>query len=88
MGYIIALLTSLLGTSAIVQAQSNLLQTVKRNPSEAQALCSKFKSLNSKGISASSKESINTISEERNLKEIDAEILSTYVRGLYCPDAF
>lgn len=90
MGYIIGLIISLLGTSSIVQvqAQSNLLETVKRNPSEAKELCLRFRELNSKGLSANSKESIIQISQKRNLKEIDAEILSTYVRGLHCPDVF
>tara|TARA_Y100001968_G_C19427202_1_gene755026 strand:- start:2418 stop:2684 length:267 start_codon:yes stop_codon:yes gene_type:complete len=88
MRYIIPILISMLGSSTIVQAQSSLLDNVKRNPSEALALCSTFKSLNSKGISASSGTSINSIAQKRNLKKIDAEILSTYVRGLHCPDVF
>ena len=66
--------------------QSNLLDNVKRNPEEAQALCSQFRNLNTKGISAGSKATINQISEERNLSFSDSEILSIYVIGLYCPE--
>ena len=39
-----------------VNAQSTLLENVKRNPSEAIALCNEFKELNKKGISAVLKE--------------------------------
>ena len=74
------------GSAPVTYAQSNLLESVKRNPAEAIALCSKFKSLNAQGVSASSKESIKEISQKRNLNEIEAEILSMYVRGLHCPD--
>ena len=86
MGYFAGLIIAALGTTTVVNAQSNLLESVKRNPDEAQTLCSKFRSLNSRGISASSKESIMAISTQKNLSFVDAEILSTYVRGLHCPD--
>ena len=72
--------------SGITFAQSNLLENVKQNPDEAIALCSKFRSLNSKGISASSNESIMEISNQKKLTKVDAEILSMYVRGLHCPE--
>ena len=67
-------------------AQSTLLENVKRNPKEAKALCSQFRNLNAKGISAGSKATIDQISRQRNLSATDAEILSIYVIGLYCPD--
>ena len=41
-----------------VLSQSNLLETVKKNPNEARNLCSKFREFNSKGISASSDKAI------------------------------
>ena len=41
-----------------VLSQSNLLDTVKKNPNEARNLCSKFREFNSKGISASSDKAI------------------------------
>ena len=75
-----------LPSNYIAHARSTLLENVKRNPADAISLCSEFKELNSKGISASSKESIMAISQKRNLSKIDAEILSMYVRGLHCPD--
>ena len=86
MKYIIMLILATFGLSETVLGQSSLLQSVKQNPSEALALCSQFKDLNSKGISASSKESIQEISNKKNLSQVDAEILSMYVRGLHCPD--
>ncbi len=81
-----ALLIAALLNSPMIHAQSNLLESVKRNPQEAVELCRKFRALNSQGISASSKESIKKIADERNLNEIDAEIISIYVIGLHCPD--
>ncbi len=84
--YFIGLIVSLLSPGLLTKAQSSLLESVKNNPSEAQALCSKFRKLNSQGISASSTQSISSISSQRNLSEIDAEILSMYVRGIHCPD--
>ena len=37
-----------------VFSQSNLLESVKKNPNDARNLCNKFREFNSKGISASS----------------------------------
>ena len=71
-----------------VMAQSTLLEDVKRNPEEAISICQNFKELNKKNISAGSKKSIQEISSQKNISEVDAEILSMYVRGLYCPDTF
>tara|TARA_Y100001968_G_scaffold175495_1_gene160820 strand:- start:1293 stop:1562 length:270 start_codon:yes stop_codon:yes gene_type:complete len=69
-------------------AQSRLLESVKRNPDEAKSICQSFRELNKKNISAGSPESIQKISSQKNISEIDAEILSMYVRGLYCPETF
>jgi len=41
-----------------VLSQSNLLESVKKNPNEAKNLCNKFREFNSKGISASSDQAI------------------------------
>ncbi len=82
---IIAILSSLISAKAM-KAQSNLLESVKRSPQEAIEICSRFRELNSKGISANSKEAIKEISQKRNLNETDSEILSMYIRGLHCPD--
>ena len=86
MNYITTLIILFLGSTSLAYSQSNLLESVKRNPEEALALCSSFRELNEKGISASSEQSIKAISKKRNLNKIDAEILSMYVRGLHCPD--
>ena len=44
-----------------VFSQSNLLESVKKNPNEAKNLCSKFREFNSKGISASSDKAIEYV---------------------------
>tara|TARA_B100001250_G_C19029524_1_gene456775 strand:+ start:130 stop:399 length:270 start_codon:yes stop_codon:yes gene_type:complete len=69
-------------------AQSRLLDDVKRNPDEAKSICQDFRELNKKNISASSPKSIQKISNQKNISEVDAEILSMYVRGLFCPETF
>ena len=68
-----------------VLSQSNLLESVKKNPADAIKMCNKFKELNSKGISANSDEAIEFVSKKNNLNPINAEILSIYVIGLHCP---
>ena len=69
-----------------VFSQSNLLESVKKNPDEARNLCNKFRDFNSKGISASSDKAIEYVSNQKNLTPVNAEIFSIYVIGLHCPD--
>ena len=69
-----------------VFSQSNLLESVKRNPRDAINLCNKFREFNSKGISASSDKAIDYISKKNNLTPVNAEIFSIYVIGIHCPD--
>ena len=69
-----------------VLSQSNLLESVKRNPNEARNLCNKFREFNSKGISASSDKAIDYVSNKQKLNPVNAEIFSIYVIGLHCPD--
>ena len=69
-----------------VLSQSNLLESVKKNPNEARNLCNKFRELNSKGISASSDKAIKYVSNKKKLTPDNAEIFSIYVIGLHCPD--
>ena len=76
----------IIAITPVALAQSSLLENVKRNPKEAEVLCKQFRNLNAKGISASSKANIDQISRQKNLSDTDAEILSIYVIGLYCPD--
>ena len=67
-------------------AASALLETVKENPALARSLCERFKQLNAQGQSATSKESIAWVAANQGLSPMDAEVLSTYVIGLHCPD--
>ena len=69
-----------------VFSQSNLLESVKKNPSEAINICKKFREFNSKGISASSDKAIEYVSKKNKLTPVNAEIYSIYVIGLHCPD--
>jgi len=69
-----------------VFSQSNLLESVKKNPNEAKNLCNKFREFNSKGISASSDKAIDYVSNKQKLTPVNAEIFSIYVIGLHCPD--
>ena len=69
-----------------VLSQSNLLDSVKKNPGEAIKLCNEFKEFNSKGISASSDKVIEYVSKKNKLTPVNAEIFSIYVIGLHCPD--
>ena len=69
-----------------VFGQSNLLESVKKNPGEAINLCNKFREFNSKGISASSDKAIEFVSKKNNLSPVNAEIFSIYVIGLHCPE--
>ena len=48
-----------------VLSQSNLLESVKKNPNEARNLCNKFRDFNSKGISASSDKAIMYVSNKK-----------------------
>ena len=86
------LLISLIFTSFAINqeamAQSRLLEEVKSNPDEAKSICQNFRELNKNDISAGSPQSIQKISNQKNISEIDAEIISMYVRGLYCPETF
>ena len=69
-----------------VFSQSNLLESVKKNPAEAINICKKFREFNSKGISASSDKVIKYVSNKKKLTPVNAEIFSIYVIGLHCPD--
>ena len=69
-----------------VFSQSNLLESVKKNPNEAKNLCNKFREFNSNGISASSDKAIDYVSKKNKLSPVNAEIFSIYVIGLHCPD--
>ena len=50
-----------------VFSQSNLLESVKKNPNEARSICNKFRDFNSKGISASSDKAIEYVSNKKKI---------------------
>ena len=85
---LLVLLISFFTIGDKTKAQSSLLENVKKNPNEARSICQEFRLLNSKGKSATSKDSINAISSRKNLSAVDAEILSIYVMGLHCPEVY
>ena len=87
-GLFITLMVTSFWFSQDAMAQSRLLEGVKRNPEEAKSICQSFRELNKQNISAASQESIQKISTQKNISEVDAEILSMYVRGLYCSETF
>ena len=69
-----------------VLSQSNLLESVKKNPDEAINICNKFKEFNANGISASDDKAIEYVSKRNKLTAVNAEIFSIYVIGMHCPD--
>ena len=78
-------LLPLLG-SAPVQAASPLLDSIKQNPQQARMLCTALRQLNGQGQPALSAAGIALVGSRQNLSPLDAEIVTTYVVGLYCPD--
>ena len=69
-----------------VFSQSNLYETVKKNPIEANKICEKFREFNKKGISASSDKAINYLTKKKKMNPVNAEIFSILVIDLHCPD--
>lgn len=82
----ILLLAATMAGAAPAQAASALLESVKQNPALAKSLCEQFKQRNAAGQSAMAKESIAQVAASQGLNSVDAEVLTTYVIGLYCPD--
>ena len=65
---------------------SPLLESVKQNKQLAQQLCGDFRKLNASGEKAHGAAAVRSIANSQGLSTIDAEILTTYVVGMYCPD--
>ncbi len=86
MKFFLFFLILLSNSSYPVLSQSNLLESVKKNPDQALNICNKFREFNSKGISASSDIAIDYVSKKNKLTPVNAEIFSIYVIGLHCPD--
>ncbi len=72
--------------SPVTAADSDLLNSVKRNPEKAKTMCRSFRKMNANGRSAYSKKFVNKVAQGQNLNFQDAEILVTYVVGMHCPD--
>lgn len=70
------------------RAASALLDSVKQNPGLAKSLCAQFKQLNASGQSATSPQAIASVARNQGLSPVDAEVLATYVIGLYCSDVY
>ncbi|WP_315859675.1 hypothetical protein [Cyanobium sp. ATX 6E8] len=83
---LLGLLSGLVAVPSAVQAQSALLESVKQNPARAKALCGQLRSFNAQGLAATSPAAVAQIARQENLSPMDAEVLTTYVIGLYCPD--
>ena len=70
-----------------IYAQSNLLESVKKNPKNAIEMCNKFKEYNKKGITANDDEVINYVLKKNNLSSArNAEVLSLYAIAIHCPN--
>ncbi|WP_233129942.1 DUF732 domain-containing protein [Synechococcus sp. 1G10] len=69
-----------------LQAASQLLESVKQNPQLAKRICGDLRQLNSRGVSSNSPEAVAMVAQSQGLSSTDAEILTTYVVGLHCPD--
>ena len=78
---------ALIGSPVLMSAsESDLLNSVKRNPEQAKTMCRSFRKMNENGKSAYSKKATRQVAKKQNLNFQDAEILVTYVVGMYCPD--
>ena len=76
----------LLAPQAPAQAGSALLDRVKQNPKVAAAICTELRGLNAQGLTSTSPQAVDRIAVMQGLNKTDAEILTTYVVGLHCPD--
>ena len=82
----------LLGSALLLAVQppalagSALLDRVKQNPKVAGTICAELRSLNAQGIASTSPQAVNRIAAMQGLNATDAEILTTSVVGLHCPD--
>jgi hypothetical protein len=78
--------TVLLAIQSPAQAGSALLDRVKQNPKLAVAICTELRGLNAQGLTSTSPQAVDRIAVMEGLNKTDAEILTTYVVGLHCPD--
>jgi hypothetical protein len=76
----------LLAQQLPAEAGSALLDRVKQNPKVAVEICAELRSLNAQGITSTTPQAVKRIAAMQGLNVTDAEILTTYVIGLHCPD--
>ncbi|NBO66725.1 MAG: hypothetical protein EBU88_18090 [Acidobacteria bacterium] len=76
----------LMGGGPPALAASQLLDQVKSKPEMARGYCARFSQLNAEGVSATSKASIDEVARRQSISPMDAEVMITYIIGLYCPD--
>ena len=81
---LLLLLGSVLASPAL--CQTDLLESVKRNPAQAKAMCKTFRQANDNNASAYDKATTRQVARAQQLSAQDAEILITYVVGMHCPD--
>lgn len=74
-----------LGLPLLAQ-QSALLEAVKQNPQRGKALCLQLRQYNAQDLSFTSAQVTREVARQQSLSPADAEVLVTYVVGLYCPD--
>ena len=86
----LGLVAVLVGGSRILRPMqanpSGLLDSVKNDPARARQMCQQFKAINANGYSVYSSTGLQQVASSQGITTSDAEILSTYVVGLYCPD--
>ena len=75
-----------LSFSGAYAGASPLLESVKQNKQLAQQLCGEFRKLNASGQKAHGPVAVRSTAASQGLSTIDAEILNTYVVGMYCPE--
>ena len=83
---LLLLIGGLLRTPAL--AQSELLDSIKRDPADAKAMCRQFRTAKAtnKSFDPYSRKTTIKVAKNRQLSTNDAEILITYVVGMHCPD--
>ncbi|WP_259700871.1 MULTISPECIES: hypothetical protein [unclassified Synechococcus] len=85
-GLAVAAVITLAGGHGTALAASPLLESVKQNPQVAKSLCNELRQLNGQGIRSTSPQAIAMVAQRQNISLADAEIVTTYVVGLHCPD--
>lgn len=84
--WLAGLVVAVPGLMPALALASPILEKVRDNKELAQQLCGEFRKLNDSGIRAHSAQGFGRMASRQNLSPLDAEILTTYVVGMYCPD--